>query len=373
MSALTRLVAGAAVAVAVALAICSSALVTPAAAATPGQVNPLAGLRPLTIVTAPPIAGVKVVLNDVTHTTGRDGTIHTVITKQQRTALAANRDAHLAMSTRQVALSSGARARFHGWFDGGYHFSRNDRSGQIEVAAFDVDYLTSFAFVDSRRAAVDRRRVTGVQLKDTLGATIKTRGATPVWLRGRYVVAAGGRVTVKNLEYRFSTVTVSGANVVTSGEQRFLPSQDSRIRVALRLFTVDFRVRDAVFGRPTGSAIDIEMQDGTTQHRVLSHGSVTVAGLPSGQYRVRIHARGLGAKQTLAISSDQIADVKIIDPVDIALALAVVALIGGGLVFAGRRARRRNHLRPGGGGAPINGEARSAPTTSVATIGRDPR
>ena len=152
------------------------------------------------------------------------------------------------MATRQIALPGGARARFHGWYDEGYHFSPTDRSGQILAAAFDVDYLTSFTFTDSHRAAVNPRRVTAMQLKDTLGATIDTRGAAPVWLRGRSVVAAGGRVTMKDIEYRLTTVTVNGANVVTRGEQRFMPSHGSRVRVALRLFTVEFRARDAFFG-----------------------------------------------------------------------------------------------------------------------------
>jgi hypothetical protein len=368
VSARTRSVARAAVAVVAELAIRSPVLVTPPAAATPR----FEGLRVLTIVTVPPIAGVTVVLNGAALTTGRGGIVRTVITKQQRTELVADRNAHLAMSTRQIALSDGVRARFNGWYDGGYHFSSTDRSGQIEVAAFDVDYRTSFAFVDSHRAPVDPRRVTAMELKDTLGATVDARGATPLWLRGRSVVAAGGQVTLRDIEYRLTTVTVRGANVVTRGKQRFVPTDNSPVRIALRLFTVKFRARDAFFGWPRGSAIDIHMGDGTTQHLRLRNGSVTVAGLPSGEYRVRTHAPGLGGKQTFAISGDQTADIEIIGPFDIATAFAALALIGCGLVLAGRRMRQRTD-QSGSPRASTNEESLSAPAPTVPMMGPDRR
>lgn len=366
MSGRTRSVARAAVALVIALAIHGAAPAPPAAAAT----LRVAGLRPLTIVTMPAIAGVSVVLNGKTLTTASDGKIRTVVTTEQRDALAANRDAHLSMYTRQVALPGRAQARFHGWYDGGYHYSATDRSGQIEIAAFDVDYLTSFAFVDSHGAAVDRRRVTAIELKDALGTTIDTHGTAPVWLLGRSVVAAAGRVAMKDVEYRFTKVTVGGVNVVTRGRLRFAPSHGSRVRVALHLFTVVFRTRDAIFGRPAGSAIDVEMEDGTTRHLELHHGSVTVAGLPSGQYHVKTNAPGLGGDQTFAISGDQTAAIDVIDPLDLAVAVAVLALIAGGLVFAGRHMRRTG--RPAAGDEQ-GIEAVAPPTPVPATTESHPR
>jgi hypothetical protein len=377
MNARTRSLARVAVAVVAGLAMCTPALVTPAVAAaapTRAPTDPLAGLRPLTIRTVPPMAGVKVVLNGVARSTGRDGTIHTTLTKEQRAALVADRNAHLTMSTRLLVLPNGARARFHGWYEEGYHFSSSDRSSQIETAAFDVDYLTSFAFVDSHDLPVDARRVSAMQIKSTLGVTIDTRGAPPVWLRGRSVVSAGGTVTAKNVEYRLTSVTVGGANVVTSGEQRFVPATGARVRVALRLFTVEFRARDALFHWTTGSAIDIQLGEGATQHLVLRHGSVIATDLPAGQYRVKVHAPGFGANETLTISGDQTSDVAVVGPVDIAIGLVVLALMAGALVFAGRRFRRQRQ-RTGRAladtGAEVEPEARSAPTGAV--TGLDPR
>ena len=361
MTACTRSVARLAVLVVGGFAVFSPSLVSPTAAAA----ATLDGSRPLTIVTVPAIAGVRVVLNGVALTTAPDGTIHTVVTKQERTDLAANRDAHLSVATTEIPVPGGARARFHGWYDEGYHFSPTDHSGQILAAAFDVDYRTSFTFSDSHRTPVNPRRVTAMQLKDTLGATVNMRDAKPVWLPGRSVVASGGRVTLKDIEYRLSTVTVNGANVVTRGEQRFKPSHGSRVRIALRLFTVEFRARDALFGSAKGSAIDILMGDGTTQHLELRNGSVTVSGLPPGQYVVKTNAAGLGGDQTFEISGDQTADIQIIGLVDIGIAGVAFALIGLGLVLAGRRMRRRSPGTPRGAGAASNDDARVPPAPAA--------
>jgi hypothetical protein len=158
---------------------------------------------------------------------------------------------------------------------------------------------------------------------------------------------------------------VDGANVVAHGAQRFKPSHGSRVRIALRLFAVEFRARDAFFGWSRGSAIDIQMGDGTPRRLALRNGSVTVAGLPPGEYDVRTHARGLGTDQTIEISGDQKADIKIIGPFDIAIAVLALALVGWGLVLVGRRLRRRRPGPPRDEGVSSNGQARSMPVPAL--------
>ena len=175
MSAPSRLLARVLAALAVVLT--PLALAGPASAAPPTPAP-----RTLTIVTVPPLPGVSVVLDGQTLTTGADGTARTLVSKEHRDAIAADRDAHLAMSTREIGLTDGTRARFHGWYDGGYHFSATDRSGQFEVAAFDVDYLTNFSFVDAHGAPVPPKRITRTEVRDALGTTVETRGPRPVWL-----------------------------------------------------------------------------------------------------------------------------------------------------------------------------------------------
>ena len=193
-----------------AIALTTTALGAPAAAAAPPTPAP----RVLTIATVPPLPGVSVVLDGRTLVTGSDGTTRTLVTKEQRDAIAADRDSHLVVSTREIELPGSSRARFHGWYDGGYLYSATDRSGQTEVAAFDVSYLTSFSFVDTQGIKVDPQRVTRAELRDQLGTTVETRQTQPVWLVGRSVVSAAGRVTLRDIEYRFTEVRVDKVNVV---------------------------------------------------------------------------------------------------------------------------------------------------------------
>jgi hypothetical protein len=344
MSAAIRLLARVGVTVAVTLAISAplTALVTtPAGAAPPPTPAP----RLLTIVTVPPIPGVSVLLDGRALTTGPDGTVRTLVTKEQRDALAADRSAHLVLSTPNVTLPDNSRARFHGWYDGGYHYSPTDLSGQTEVAAFDVDYLTAFSFVDARGARVDPRRVTRTELRDEFGTTIETPGAQPVWLVGRSVVSTLGRVTLRDIEYRFTQVMVNKVNVVRRGKLRFAPRVSPLVRVPLNLFAITFSAHDAIFGQPRGSAIDIQLEDGTTRHLPLQNGKVTVNGLPPGKYIVVTKAMGLGREQTFAFSHSQTAEIQIIDPLDLGLVLAVFALLAGMLLVAGRRMRRARRRR----------------------------
>lgn len=334
MSPPTRVLVRSALTLAIVLATIGPTL--PASAAPP----PVAAPRLLTIVTVPPIPGVSVVLDGVPLTTGADGMARTLLTKEQRDAIAADRDAHLAMSTRKIALSASVRARFHGWYDGGYRYSATDRSGQVEVAAFDVDYLTDFSFVDARGAPVAPKRVTRTEFRDTLGTTVETRDPGPVWIAGRSVVSTLGRVTLRDVEYRFTEVMVDKVNVVRRGTVRFMPRAVQKVPVPLSIFTVTFHAQDAFFGRPRGSKITLTLQDGTTRHRALKNGSVTVRGLTPGKYVVETEAMGLGKKQTFAISHGGRADIEIIDPLDLGVLLVVAGTIVGLLVAAGLRMRK---------------------------------
>ena len=95
----------------------------------------------------PAIAGAKFVLDGRILVTGADGIVRTTTTKAQRDGLATNRAAHLAVASSTIAIQTGVRAEFAGWYDGGYHYDSTNRSGQLLRAAFDFDYLTSFSFV----------------------------------------------------------------------------------------------------------------------------------------------------------------------------------------------------------------------------------
>lgn len=306
---------------------------------------PAPAFRTLTIRTAPPIAGVQVQLDGRTLVTGPDGTTQTIVTKEQRDAIKANRDAHLTMTSTQLTLPDQSRADFHGWYDGGYRYTPTDHSGQVEIAAFDVSYLTHFSFVDVHGKAIAPAHVGRVELRDQRGATAVTRHDRPLWLVGRSVVATGGRVSLRDVQYRFTEVLIDGVNVVRRGQVRFWPRTTQSVTVPVIVFSVTFESHDALFGMPRGSQIEIQLENGTTRTYPMKDGSVTVPGLTPGKYVVTVDTMGMGKESTFEFSRATTADIKIIDPLDLGLVLVVGLLIFGGLLLIGVRMRRRRVRR----------------------------
>ena len=312
-------------ALAMCLAIAATAAVLPAAAgpaaaldpptASPVTVPP--GYRPLTIKTLPPIPGVRFDLNGSELVTGADGTVRTLITKEDRAAVVANRDAHLRMITTLVDISPGVRGHFHGWYQEGYQFTPQNPVGEILIASFDLDSLTGFTFVDRHHAALDARGITDMQFRNSLGGLTDIGKPKPVWLRSAIVTSVGGKVMLKDVEWRLASVTFHETNIVQRGFQHFKPRVVPVVAVRVNLFTVEFHALDAFFGSPKGSSIRLTMADGTIRTVALRNGRATVEQLPSGDYDVLVDASGLGKDQSVTVSSDSTIELKVLGLIDV--------------------------------------------------------
>jgi len=299
------------------------------------------GYRPLTIKTLPPIAGVRLDLNSEELVTGPDGTVRTLITKEERDALAADRDAHLRMISTNVDVSSGVRGVFHGWYQEGYHFTPQNPAGQVEVATFDLDTYTTFRFVDGYHNSVDARGITDLQLRNSLGGLVDVGAPKPAWLRSAHVTSVAGNVVLKDVEWRLASVMFHGTNIVQRGLQRFTPSDTPAVDIDVNLYTVEFRATDAFFGSPKGSQIHLTLPDGSVRTVQMRDGRAAFAQLPSGEYDARVDARGLGTDQSVSISNDTPIELKVFSPLDAALVLGALGLLVGGVLLLGRRIRRR--------------------------------
>ncbi len=344
MSLIARRAAVATILVVAATAALVPAAAVPAVAAVPAasaftEVPP--GYRPLTIKTLPPIPGVRVKFDGSELVTGPDGTVRTLITKEARAELAADRDAHLQMISRHIGISPGVRGRFHGWYQAGYVFTPENPVGEVQIATFDVDSRTRFTFVDRHRAALDARGITDMQIRNSLGGLRDIGRHRAVWLRSAIVTSVKGEVTLKDVDWRLASVTFHDTNIVQRGKQHFKPSHTPLVAVRVNLYTVEFRAQDAFFGSPKGSSIRLTMPDGAVRTVALRNGRATVDQLPSGDYDVLIDARGLGKDQSVSVSNDATIQLKVLGVIDIALALAVLAIFIAGVLLLGLRIRRR--------------------------------
>ena len=189
------------------------------------------GYRPLTIKTLPPIPGVRVQLNGTELVTGPDGTVRTLITKADRDALAADRDAHLRMISKNVDISPGLRGRFHGWYQAGYVFTPQNPVGEVRIATFDLDARTRFTFVDRHQAALDAARHHRHADQEQPRRTDETSGGRrPSGCVRRSSPRSTGKVTLKDVDWRLASVTFHDTNIVQRGLQHFKPRETPRSR-----------------------------------------------------------------------------------------------------------------------------------------------
>ena len=170
------------------------------------------------------------------------------------------------MTTRQIALPDGARARFHGWYDGGITSrrrtvrARSRRRRSTSTTSRRSRSSIRTAPVD--RAPRDRNADEGHARRHDRRAR-----AAPVWLRGRYVVAAGGQVTVKDIEYRLTNVTVERCQRRHTRPAALRPSDGTRVRVALA--PVHRRVPGARRALRPGDGLGHRHQDGRRHDTAL--------------------------------------------------------------------------------------------------------
>ncbi|MDQ1435955.1 MAG: hypothetical protein QOF59_2771 [Actinomycetota bacterium] len=311
----------------------------PAPTAGTAQPTSTPGVRPLTIQTVPAVANARFSLDGQILVTGEDGTVRTTTTKAQRDGLAVNIASHLSVTSPTLAIRQGVRAKFAGWYDGGYHYSRANKTGQVLRAAFDFDFLTSFSFVRPNGTKVQPVGLGGIQLHSEGGSTANVQNSGPVWLRGIKVASNAGHLGVNDVEYKVSSVKLNGNNVVHVDQQHFVPSHGQNVIVQLLLFDVTLTVRDAFFGFAQGSAIDLKYADGTVRHAPLRSGSVTFTDLPRGDYALKVHAPGLSSDKSVSISRNQTAKLQVITWIDLATLLGALLLLCAGLFLVARSLR----------------------------------
>jgi hypothetical protein len=211
-------------------------------------------------------------------------------------------------------------------------------------AGFDVYRPVSQAFVDLDGDPVPEGRVTSIELRSSIGAVVTyPDGRTRDYKVSRSVRRPGGLESVPVM-YNIDAVVVDGANVVNSGQQRFYIESDEPWQIRLLLYSIRVRPGDALFGFQTGRTVELLFPNGTTErHETDDAGWITVHGLARGIYRLSvIDPPGWAPVMPVALSRDQEVQLRVISWLD----LAIVAVVGGGMVF-GLLHAGRPHLLPG--------------------------
>jgi hypothetical protein len=203
------------------------------------------------------------------------------------------------------------------------HFSLVSRTGQpISVALVD-----SFSM---KRIDGEVVNLTGKQLE------------RPVVLQASRVVPLSTQLVSKSLLYRIERVSIGGNNLVHQAQQFFLPSKSVDVKLRLLFYSVRFESQDIFFGFSIGSGIRLIYPNGRVEvHQFKGHGQLALAALPRGTYHVSVVGPGLSPSAPVSVTRDNVAQLKVLSYLDIAVVVVLLAALIIGLAVARRPALRR--------------------------------
>jgi hypothetical protein len=258
-------------------------------------------------------------------------------------------------------IAPGIRSEFAGWGDGIHAPQRNVKipaRGPLEVG-FNLYHLINPRFTDSQAVEVDPRRVSSLTLMSSIGQRQTVDRIEPFWIQGSRVVRGPEGLEEREITHAIESVIVDGANVVNRAQQRFTSSVSRDWTVEVLFYAVQFIVRDALFGFPTGSAIHLTYPDGHLQSFPLgADRQVRVDALPRGQYRVGIEGPGLSTTRPFVLSRSQDASLLLISYLDVGVVSGLMFTIAVALLLFGRGAGLRRLIRSR---ASLPGQAQGEP------------
>jgi hypothetical protein len=217
--------------------------------------------------------------------------------------------------------------------------------GAKPTVAMDIFWPVRFTFVDVHGEPVDVDQIRSIELKSSTGETRTASAKGIVWLQGKRVVSLGGGPVDKEIQWSIEAVDYASSNVVNSAQQRFEPAETQALQIELLFYRTKVTVKDAFFGFKIADAVLVTSPNGHVDRFPLhENGSVELPSLPRGNYSIAVEGPGPRMDRPVAISRDQVLDLKFYSWLDIGLVggfLAAFAIGTLGLGWWRRRAHRR--------------------------------
>jgi hypothetical protein len=232
------------------------------------------------------------------------------------------------------------RMQFGRWGDDEFQLTR-----QIEIplrkpleVGFEVSYQVSQKFVDLSNQPVDSSRITSVTYKGSNGATFTFEDTGAHWLPAGRVIRLNNGLQETRILYSVMSIVIDGANVVSQAQQRFYVDPSDEWTIQVLLYSARFTARDALFGFPIGTGIEMEYPDGDVQSYTFDpQEGHTIDGLARGIYRVTVTgAQGYAPPTPIALSRNQDVDLLVFSYVDMGVLASVGLILSVGLLLFGR-------------------------------------
>jgi hypothetical protein len=210
-------------------------------------------------------------------------------------------------------------------------------SSAIQVG-LDIFHKVNLKFVDLDGLPVDISRISEVTIRSVQGDVFTLKPGDTPWLPASRTARRQTGLDVTDLLYSVNSVTIDGSNVVNSAQQRFFVRTDDSWTISLLLYSLQIISKDGLFAAPVGKSIDVVFPNGQIKNYPLdSSGKLEIHALARGIYHASLLGiKGLGTSTPVALSRNQVVNLKIVTPLDIAVAGSIFAGLGLGLIFYGR-------------------------------------
>lgn len=215
------------------------------------------------------------------------------------------------------------------------------------VVGLRTERLVKIRYLGPKADPVDYGSIEKVVLRSSLGEKRTVSGAElaePMWVSASRTQQTPRGLVSKDLYWAVSRVVVRGAEVVNKSQQKFFPNTDQDWPVGLLFYQVTVTGGDQLFGGHAGKGVELTAPDGTVTRHPFTDGTVRLADVPRGAYQVRVYGGGISFVRPLGISKDQLVELTVITPLDLAVVASAVLAFAVGLVLVGRRHRLRAFL-----------------------------
>jgi hypothetical protein len=233
----------------------------------------------------------------------------------------------------------GKRLEFSRWGDEVFTPTRDvvvPQVARLEVG-FNTRYLVSLTYLDPDEQPVDVRRIASATISSSVGASQTFPPTEAQWVDATRVVRRPGGLGETQLQYSVDAVHLEGANVVNSKEQRFYPTANLTVPVHVLLHTMRLEARSALLGAEIGSGIWLKRPDGRTDWLPFGpNAELELRLLPRGEYVAQAVAPGLAFAQPVALSRDQVVDLKVVTYEEVIAVTGSLAALALGLLVFGR-------------------------------------
>ena len=283
------------------------------------------------VQTVPSIAGITFQIDGRQFISGPDGMASITVDKAGTYRLDALIDQY---------QNPSEQIEFGRWSQESYQPFRDVQVPDNEIiqVGLNIFHKMTMNFDDLDGLPVDSSRINSISIRSVQGDVFTLKPGDTPWLPASRTARRQTGLEETQLLYSVNSVMIDGSNVVNSAQQRFYVNIDDTWTISLLLYSLRVTAKDGLFASPIGTSVDIELPNGQTENYPLNKsGVLEIHSLARGIYHVTLlGVKGLGTSTPVALSRNQVVNLKIVTILDITVVGLLGLAVAIGLIFYGR-------------------------------------